>query len=330
MDDSDSNSAPNTPNSSQHVVVIGTGFFGNSITSYIRRVAPEYTVTQTSRSLTPPPEQCVQGADIVFLAVPSHCYPSVSESINSALQPHTILIDVANRPLRLIPFRFRDQDSSAITLHKLVPQNVHVVKAFNTVSANYLTELNEQDELPGNENLPFAANDQHAIQTMKAFCKDLQFNPLYRGTLEQTAPNMEHAPHRFFPLYKTSFIMAGIIWTWWILYSTLSTYVIHGRRGTPSRPWDKYPLSMFMATTGETSMTLFATVFLAGPVATALKRFGRRFPNYLINWLNRRKQIGLVAFLFASAHGIAGAISSSHIDDGWKGQFYFVLGILYV
>lgn len=115
-------------------------------------------------------------------------------------------------------------------------------------------------------------------------------------------------------------------------YSTLSTYVIHGGRGTPSRPWSKYPLSSFMASTGETAITLFALTFLAGPLAliaqvargNASKPFGKFFGS----WLAMRKELGMVAFVFMAAHGIAGAISASHLDDGWKGQAYFVAGIV--
>ncbi len=41
-----------------------------------------------------------------------------------------------------------------------------------------------------------------------------------------------------------------------------------------------------------------------------------------------RKELGVVAFFFASLHACAGAVSGSHKDDGWKGGLYFVFGIL--
>lgn len=79
-------------------------------------------------------------------------------------------------------------------------------------------------------------------------------------------------------------------------------------------------------------MTLFALTFLAGPLAliaqvirgSASKPFGRFFGH----WLGMRKELGMVAFVFMAAHGIAGAISASHLDDGWKGGAYFVAGIV--
>lgn len=115
-------------------------------------------------------------------------------------------------------------------------------------------------------------------------------------------------------------------------YSTLSSYVIHGSRGEPSRPLSKYPLSAFMASTGETAITLFALTFLAGPLAliaqvirgNASAPFGRFFGH----WLGMRKELGMVAFVFMAAHGISGAVSASHLDDGWKGGAYFVAGII--
>lgn len=115
-------------------------------------------------------------------------------------------------------------------------------------------------------------------------------------------------------------------------YSLLSTYVIHGRRGEPSRPMSKYPLSSFMASTGETAITLFALTFLAGPLALIAQvvrgDVSKPFGKFFGLWLGIRKELGMVAFAFMAAHGIAGAVSASHLEDGWKGQAYFVAGIV--
>lgn len=325
MTDSSTSFVPAGP---QKVAVIGTGHFGNSLRVQIQRAATEYTVSQASRSTQIPISDAIENANIIILAIPTSAFEATVHAIASELREGTIVVDVSNRPLSV--FGHRNQEPSyALSLQKLVPPGVHIAKAFNTLSANYLTELNDRDNFfPTNVYVPFAADHPDAIQSMNALIKSMSFIPTHCGAIADTATKLESAPHRLFPDYKGTFILATIVWTWWILYSTLSTYVIHGGRGEPSRPWDKYPLSMFMATTGETAMTLFAITFLAGPVAILFKLFGKRIRGKLEVWLDRRKQLGLVAFLFVGAHGIAGAISASHLDDGWKGQLYFVMGIM--
>lgn len=87
-----------------------------------------------------------------------------------------------------------------------------------------------------------------------------------------------------------------------------------------------------MASTGETAMTLFALTFLAGPLAliaqVARGNASAPFSKLFGHWLDMRKELGIVAFFFMAAHGIAGAVSASHLDDGWKGSAYFVAGII--
>ncbi|KAI0560667.1 metalloreductase STEAP3 [Gracilaria domingensis] len=330
--DSSTDNLDTTSRPNEHVVVIGKGHFGSSLAEHISRTAaatPYYTMSHTSRRcLDLPITTAVSDADILILAVPSSAYQSLIPDITPHLRQNAIVIDVANGPLKV--FRRSTPISSTATLSKLLPPNVSVVKAFNTLSANLLTELNEKlVPLPTHITTPYAADrDETVMHRMYSFLAALGFTPYYMGSLPSAAKQMESIPHVFFPEYKSTFIVSTIVWAFWILYSLLSTYVIHGSRGTPSRPWDKFPLSSFMASTAETAITLFAITFLAGPFTIIYRKFTNKVPTWLKNWLNRRKQLGLSAFLFASAHGIAGAISASHLDDGWKGQFYFVPGIM--
>ncbi|CAN8074302.1 unnamed protein product [Agarophyton chilense] len=318
----------------QHVVIIGNGHFGASLAQHISRTAantPYYTCSHTSRnSLQLPLIPAVSQAHILILAIPSSAYQTFVPDIMPHLKEDVIIIDVANIPLSIPCLPSRSNFFSTAELSKLLPSNVPIVKAFNTLSANLLTELNEKlVPLPTNIVVPFAANENESVSyRIRSFIMALGFTPYYMGQLQSSAKKMESLPHIFFPAYKSTVLVSAIVWIWWILYSILSTYVIHGSRGTPSRPWDKFPLSSFMATTAETAITLFAITFLAGPTSILYKKFSKQIPNLLKNWLNRRKQLGLSAFFFASAHAIAGAISASHLDDGWKGQLYFVPGII--
>lgn len=309
----------------RNVTILGTGLFGRAIASHITSYAPQHAVTVASRSTSVTPASAVASADIIILAVPSSAQESVIEAIRPALRPDVIIFDVSNHPLRVLRTGQR-MASPAVTLARKVPDGVRVVKAFNTLSPQLLWS---RAALAAR--VPFAADD-NAISDAREFIASLGFTPRHLGSLSSAAPDIEAIPHAMFPSLKGTVILSAIVWAWWILYSILSTYVIHGSRGEPSRPWDKAPLSILMASTGEAAMTLFAVTFLAGPAARFAQlvrgNVSKPFAKWFSSWLNARKELGLAAFVFVSAHGIAGAISASHLDDGWKGQLYFVFGIL--
>lgn len=331
--DSDTNpsSLKETPSfsgpSSLNIALLGTGLFGRSLASYISTHAPQHSLIVASRSSSTTPAAAASSADVVILAVPAAAHASVLHSIAASLQPTTILVDVSNFPLRVLPHR-QKTESPAVKLARDVPDGVRVVKAFNTLSAQLLSSRAAKDTP-----VPFAA-DENAVSDTAAFISSLGFSPRHYGPLSTAASELEALPHAMFPSLHGPVILAMIVWAWWMLYSLLTSYVIHGSRGEPSRPWDKAPLSVLMASTAETAMTLFAVTFLAGPLARLVqlargsvsKPFGKLFSM----WLDARKELGLVAFAFVSAHGIAGAIGASHLEDGWKGQLYFVFGIVYV
>lgn len=114
-------------------------------------------------------------------------------------------------------------------------------------------------------------------------------------------------------------------------YCVACTYVLYTPDGRPLRRWENFSLSTFTASTGQTSMTLFALTFLAGPVALCVqvirgsiaKPFGRCFGA----WMGMRKELGMVAFVFAAAHCLAGTIHASKESAGWKGAAMPITGI---
>lgn len=313
--------------SSLNIALLGTGLFGRSLASHISSYAPQHSLTVASRSSSTTPAEAASSADIVILAVPAAAHASVLHSIAANLRPRTIVVDVSNFSLRVLPHR-KKSESPAVKLARDVPEGVRVVKAFNTLSAQLLSSRAAKDSP-----VPFAA-DENAVSETAAFISSLGFSPRHFGPLATAASELEALPHTLFPSLRGPVILSMIVWAWWILYSLFSSYIIHGSDGEPSRPWEKAPLSVLMASTAETAMTLFAVTFLAGPLARLVqlargsvsKPFGKLFSK----WLDARKELGLVAFVFVSAHGIAGAISKSHLDDGWQGSLYFVFGIVYV
>lgn len=314
---------------SQNVVILGKGLYGRALATHITTHAPQHYVTVVSRSTETTPADATASADIVILAVPASAFGTVLREIRSSLQPGVLVIDVSNQPLRSFSTKLR-KESPALALARDVPQGVHVVKAFNTLSPQLLaTPAALESRVP-------YASDENAAPAASAFISSLGFKPRHQGSLASAATEIEAIPHTLFPSWKGPVILSAVVWTWWILYSIMASYVIHGRKGKPSREWRKAPLGVFMSTTGETAMTMFAVTFLAGPLAR-LVQFARGsvskpFPRWFTNWLDARKELGLAAFFFAVAHGIAGAISEAHLDDDseWKESAYFTLGIMYV
>lgn len=312
------------------VAVLGTGLYGRAIADRLRHFT-SLEVAVGSRSPSPlnstvSHREAIETAQVIILAVPASAHATVIDALKEDLVQGVTIVDVSNRPLSM---KFRqDTVSNAVLLKKQVPAHVSVVKAFNTISSYDISPNASAKDLPV---VQIAADSANAIERVSYLVRAMRMIPVHFGSLD-SAIELEKASHRLFPLWKVPIITATIIWAWWILYSTLSTYVIHGARGSPSRPWKYYPLGMVMATTGETAMTCFALTYLAGPVAILMQlarnSASKPFGKFMGTWLGIRKELGIIAFAFASTHGIAGAVSASHLDDGWKGQIYFVFGIL--
>ena len=312
------------------VAILGTGLYGRAIADRIRHFT-SLEVAVGSRSPSPTNStvshlQAIENAQIIIFAIPASAYTTVIENLKDHISQGATIIDISNRPLSM---KFtQDTVSNAVLLKKQVPSHMSIVKAFNTISSYDISPNVSTKDLPV---VQIAADSSSAIERVSYLARAMRMIPVHFGGLD-SAIELEKASHRLFPLWKVPITISLIIWTWWILYSTLSTYVIHGSRGTPSRPWMYYPLGMVMATTGETAMTCFALTYLAGPVAILMqltrKSTSKPFGKFMGTWLGIRKELGIIAFAFVSTHGIAGAISASHLEDGWKGQIYFVFGIL--
>lgn len=314
----------------QKVTLLGTGLFGRALASHIRSHAPTITLIVSSRSTTLKPPAAIENADVVILAVPVLAYQQVLDSISPGIKPGCILVDVSNRPLK-IGSSHSFSESSAYSLQKMAPAGVHVVKAFNTISAQ---QLQSMPRAGGSRvSVPYTADEGHATRQMELFIADIGFSPRHWGGLSTGAPALEALPHALFPSYKNPILISIILFAWWVLYLTLTSYVIHTpAKGAPSRPWSKSPWSFLISTTGETCMTLLALTFLAGPVARLLQlkrgSTSEPFGRFMTGWLDMRKELGMVAFVYLLPHIIGGTVTGSHATDGWKGPLYLIFGIM--
>lgn len=332
----DSNSTDIKPVSTQTtaVAVLGTGLYGRALAARLRS-RPAFNVRVGSRSNqegTMSPAQAVAGAQVVFLAVPAHAHEAVMAAVGPHMERGAVLVDMSNHALSTPP-PAQGLGSLAERLRTFVPPHVSVVKAFNTLSSYHVEPTGVCKTLPL---VHIAADDLAAVDTLSRVVADMGFVAVHHGPLS-SAGELERSSHGLFPTWRSSFYLSTLVLSWWILYITLSGYVF--RRIDTRKPgqlskvkWDKYPQRVFMASTAQTAMTLFALTFLPGPIASivqivrgnASKPFGRKFGA----WLDMRKELGVTAFFFASLHACIGAISGSHLNDGWKGGMYFVLGTI--
>lgn len=311
------------------VTIIGTGLFGRALASHIRNFAPHLSVITTSRSTPLTPSQAVQNANFVVLAVPCSAYHGLLADISPNLKPGTVIIDVANRPLRILKLPKSQTPSTAESLLKLLPEGVGLVKGMTTVGAQKLMELKVAF---GAVVVPYAANEQWVVNKFQSLMTDIGFTGRHWGSIQHKAAELEALPHKVFPNYKWPVIISTVVWIWWIAYSALTSYTFTRGNGRPPRDWYKAPLSIFMASTGEVSMTMFAITYLPGPIARLIEfkrgKVGADL-GWLGRWLDIRKELGMTAWFYAVAHGIAGAITAAHIDDeDWKSKLYFVFGIM--
>ncbi len=310
------------------VAVLGTGMYGRAL-AYRLRMNNEIEVRVGSRNPTDSQVtqiEAVKGASVVFLAIPASAHAAVIHSIGPHLSPRTVVVDISNHALCAPPPK-NATTSIAHKLQQIVPKGIIVAKAFNTLSSYALTTSKRPPIVQ------IACDSSAGVDVVSAVCIRAGLVPVHHGDLS-AAVELEAKPHRLFPTWRSSVYVSLVVFGWWLLYNTLAGFVIHGPRGGPSRPWRKWPFEVFMSATGEASMTLFALTFLPGPVAGIIQLFrgsaSKPFGRFFGGWLDMRKELGVVAFFFASMHACAGAISKAHLnpDSDWKEHAYFTLGIL--
>jgi predicted dinucleotide-binding enzyme len=159
----------------------------------------------TARAGTP--RKAAAFGDIVVLSVPYRAIPEVSREI-AELVKGKIIIDTCNA------FEGRDGDIAAQAHEKgiglmtaeLFP-DAHVVRAFNALSANTMATVHKT---PGRIGMPFAGDDRSAIDVAAKLIRDIGFEPILVGGLDQgrhlrpgTPLAGEHAPERIRELVKS-------------------------------------------------------------------------------------------------------------------------------
>lgn len=198
----------------QKVAVLGSGLYGRALVARLT-AAHVYDVAHGSR--TPgaaqlPLDAAVANASVIFLAVPASAHGSVLDAIAPSLARGAVLVDISNRPLS----SHAAGASNAEKLSKIVPEGVQVVKAFNNLASYDLdgggTGVKVSKRMP----VVHMAGDKGAMDVLGGIVSVMGMVPVNHGALV-AARELEAMPHRLFPTWRSSIVVGGIVFAWWLL-----------------------------------------------------------------------------------------------------------------
>ncbi|XP_054864394.1 metalloreductase STEAP3 isoform X1 [Amphiprion ocellaris] len=284
--------------------ILGTGDFSRSLAR--RLVASGYQVVVGSRipkrSVALFPEEAevtsqmeaANQADLVFVAVFPEHYSTLVE-LKPALAGK-ILVDVSNG-LQIN----REGPSIAEQLADLFPESF-VVKGFNTISA-WALQVGPRD---GSRQVFLCSDSQKAKSSVMQLCHRMGFIPIDMGLLS-SAVEIENLPLYLFPSWRIPVLCTLSLFIFFYLYNflhdVLQPFVTAGKSA-----FYKMPIETVNVTLPSVALVMLALVYLPGLCAAFLQLWWgtkyKRFPNWLDQWLTRRKQFGLCSFLCAVLHAI--------------------------
>uniref|UniRef100_H0YT60 STEAP2 metalloreductase n=1 Tax=Taeniopygia guttata TaxID=59729 RepID=H0YT60_TAEGU len=282
--------------------IIGSGDFAKSLT--IRLIRCGYHVVVGSRNPKHAAdffphvvdvthhEDAVAKTNIIFVAIHREHYTSLWDLKH--LLAGKILIDVSNNT-RVDQY----PDSNAEYLASLFPDSL-IVKGFNVISA-WSLQLGPKD---ASRQVYICSNNVQARHQVIELARQLSFIPIDLGALSSSR-EIENLPLRLFTLWKGPVLIAISLATFFFIYSFVRD-VIHPYMRNQQSDFYKIPIEIVNKTLPIVAITLLSLVYLSGLIAAAYQlHYGtkyRRFPPWLDNWLQCRKQLGLLSFFFAAVH----------------------------
>lgn len=199
------------------IAVLGSGMYGRALMERLTSTKRYHVANGARRPVAGQvtQEEAVRNASVVFLAIPVSAHADVIAAIQGSLQRNAILVDISNHPLSS---KFReDAVSNAEALQKISPPGVAVVKAFNNISSYDLdgggTGARVSKRMPV---VHMASDDDEALDKMTAIVSAMGMVPVAHGHLA-SARELEALPHRLFPTWRSSLIVGGVVFAWWLL-----------------------------------------------------------------------------------------------------------------
>ncbi|XP_078084297.1 metalloreductase STEAP3-like isoform X2 [Mustelus asterias] len=286
------------------VGILGTGDFARSLAA--RLVCSGYGVIVGSRhpkrtaALFPTANEvtsqreAVGKVNIVFVAVYHEHYSTLSE-LRDVLTGK-ILVDVSNNMQVNV-----NEESNAEHLASLFPECT-IVKAFNVISA-WALQFGARD---GNKQVLICSDSREARCTVAEMAQNMGFIPVDMGSLS-SAKEIENLPHRLFPSWRIPVLLALALFVFFYIYDFIRS-VIHPYVMKRQYAFYKIPIDLVNVTLPCVAYVMLSLVYLPGILAAIFQlRSGtkyKRFPCWLDQWLQQRKQLGLLSFFCAALHAV--------------------------
>ncbi|XP_070694710.1 metalloreductase STEAP3 isoform X2 [Pempheris klunzingeri] len=286
--------------------IIGSGDFSRSLS--IRLVACGFRVVVVSRDVKRVarglfPEgvefrsqrEAEDGAErMVFVAV----YPEHYDTLLGLREwlAGKVLVDVSNAT----SLNSREQ-SNAERLAELFPKS-KVVKGFNVISA-WALQVGAHD---GNRQIPICSDCSISKAMVLQLARHLGFSPMDMGGL-CVSRDIEEAPLILFPSWGGPILATFLLFLFFYGYNFLR-HILLPYLDQGENNFYQLPLVTVNETLPAVALVTLALVYLPGLVAAVLQLSRgtkyKRFPLWLDCWLCRRKQLGLLSFLFTALHAV--------------------------
>ena len=164
----------------QKIAIIGTGNVGSALKKGLTRAGYEVRATKKDQVVAD-----ASWADVIMLAVPFGAIQDVASELKTVADGKTV-VDVTNALTPDMQLAIGFTTSGAEELQKALPR-AHVVKSFNTVFAQHMSE----GSVAGQQLSVFAAgNDEAARKAVLELGKAIGFDAIDGGPL-QNARSLE-------------------------------------------------------------------------------------------------------------------------------------------
>ncbi|XP_070585829.1 metalloreductase STEAP2 [Erythrolamprus reginae] len=284
------------------VGIIGSGDFAKSLTARLIRCGFHVVIGSRNPKFVAElfphvvdvthHEDAIAKTNIIFIAIRREHYAALWDLKH--LLVGKILVDVSNNTkINQYP------ESNAEYLASLFPDSF-VVKGFNVISA-WALQVGPKD---ASRQVYICSNSIEARHQVIEVARQLSFIPIDLGPLS-SAREVENLPLQLFTLWKGPVIVAVGLATFFFIYSFIRD-VIHPYVRNHQSDFYKIPIEIVNKTLPVVAITLLSLVYLSGLLAAAYQLYYgtkyKLFPSWLENWLQCRKQLGLLSFFFATVH----------------------------
>ncbi|XP_074857111.1 metalloreductase STEAP3 isoform X2 [Carettochelys insculpta] len=239
-------------------------------------------------------EEAVKKTDIIFVAVFREHYSALCDLTD--VLAGKILVDVSNNTEIN-----HHKESNAEYLASLFPACT-VVKGFNVISA-WTLQSGPRD---GNKQVLLCCDNQEARRTVAEIAQVMGFTPVDMGSLS-SASEIENVPLRLLPAWKIPVCLALGLFLCFYTYNFIR-HVLHPYIREQKNKFYKMPVEVVNNSLPCVAYVMLSLVYLPGVLAASFQLYYgtkyRRFPDWLDQWLQHRKQIGLLSFFCAALHAV--------------------------